>query len=128
MLTVALLCVAVAEGAVRYRSQSAHNQIVVEDKGGYRMLRFNGSMETRLLIANPLLGHFGSSQELEHSLLHPPASPFSHATVPANERPRVCARLPSHPASSGAPAIAWIALPAQAIPGRRDFWKYIEIA
>ena len=58
MITVALLFAAVAEGAVRHRSQSAHNQITVEDKGGYRMLRFNGSMETRLLIANPLLGHF----------------------------------------------------------------------
>ena len=72
ILTVVLLCVAVAEGAVRFRSQSAHNQIVVEDKSGYRMLRFNGSMETRLLIANPLLGHFEYTDYFQMPLLWNP--------------------------------------------------------
>ncbi len=72
MLAVALLCAAAAEGAVRHRSQSAHNQIVVEDKGGYRMLRFNGSMETRLLIANPLLGHFEYTDYFQMPLLWNP--------------------------------------------------------
>ncbi len=72
MITVALLFAAVAEGAVRHRSQSAHNQITVEDKGGYRMLRFNGSMETRLLIANPLLGHFEYTDYFQMPLLWNP--------------------------------------------------------
>ncbi|MGY8649182.1 MAG: spermidine synthase [Verrucomicrobiia bacterium] len=69
---MALLFAAVAEGAVRHRSQSAHNQITVEDKGGYRMLRFNGSMETRLLIANPLLGHFEYTDYFQMPLLWNP--------------------------------------------------------
>jgi spermidine synthase len=72
VITVALLFAAVAEGAVRHRSQSAHNQITVEDKGGYRMLRFNGSMETRLLIANPLLGHFEYTDYFQMPLLWNP--------------------------------------------------------
>ena len=72
MITVALLFAAVAEGAVRHRSQTAHNQITVEDKGGYRMLRFNGSMETRLLIANPLLGHFEYTDYFQMPLLWNP--------------------------------------------------------
>ncbi len=72
MLAIVLLVAAMAEGAVRHRSQSAHNQIVVEDKGGYRMLRFNGSMETRVLIANPLLGHFEYTDYFQMPLLWNP--------------------------------------------------------
>ena len=72
MLTVALLCVAVAEGAVRHRSQSAHNQIVVEDKGGYRMLRFNGSMETRMWLGDTKYGHFEYTEYFQLPLLWSP--------------------------------------------------------
>jgi len=71
VLIIALLG-ATAEGAVRHRSQSAHNQITVEDQGGYRLLRFNGSMETRLLIANPLLGHFEYTDYFQMPLLWNP--------------------------------------------------------
>ena len=57
VLLTAPLDAAGAQG-VRFRTTSAHNQITVEDSGGYRLLRFNGSMETRMWIANPLRGHF----------------------------------------------------------------------
>ena len=46
------------QGQVRLRTSSAYNQITVEDAGGYRLLRFNGSMETRMWLPNPLFGHF----------------------------------------------------------------------
>ena len=36
------------QGQVRLRTSSAYNQITVEDAGGYRLLRFNGSMEPRM--------------------------------------------------------------------------------
>ena len=57
---------------VRFRTTSAHNQITVEDSGGYRLLRFNGSMETRMWIANPLRGHFEYTEYFQMPLLWNP--------------------------------------------------------
>ena len=57
---------------VRLRTTSAHNQITVEDAGPYRLLRFNGSMETRMWIKNPLLGHFEYTEYFQMPLLWNP--------------------------------------------------------
>ena len=57
---------------VRFRTTSAHNQITVEDSGGYRLLRFNGSMETRMWIANPRRGHFEYTEYFQMPLLWSP--------------------------------------------------------
>lgn len=37
---------------------SRYHHVQVIDDGGYRTLSFNGSMETRMSLANPLQGHF----------------------------------------------------------------------
>jgi spermidine synthase len=37
---------------------SAYHQIQVVDEGGFRMLSFDGSMESRISLANPLQGHY----------------------------------------------------------------------
>ena len=65
--------VAGAAGAqVRYRTNSAYNQITVEDAGGYRMLRFNGSMETRMWLGNQKYGHFEYTEYFQLPLLWNP--------------------------------------------------------
>jgi len=43
---------------VTYETTSAHHHIRVVDEGGIRTLSFDGSMETRMSLQNPLLGHF----------------------------------------------------------------------
>jgi spermidine synthase len=54
-----LLCSTVASPAPTvYETTSTHHHIRVVDEGGIRMLSFDGSMETRMSIQNPLQGHF----------------------------------------------------------------------
>ena len=54
-----LLCsVASCPAPVAYETTSAHHHIKVIDEGGVRTLSFDGSMETRMSLQNPLLGHF----------------------------------------------------------------------
>ncbi len=57
---------------VRLKTTSAYNQITVEDSGGYRLLRFNGSMETRMWLPNPLFGHFEYTEYFQMPLLWNP--------------------------------------------------------
>jgi spermidine synthase len=55
----ALLCCAIGlRAAVVFDTISAYHHIQVIDQGGIRTLSFNGSMETRMSLANPLQGHF----------------------------------------------------------------------
>ena len=68
----ALLFAPATKGEVRYRKTSAHNQITVEDSGGYRLLRFNGSMETRMWIRIPIYGHFEYTEYFQMPLLWNP--------------------------------------------------------
>lgn len=44
----------------------------MEDTGGYRLLRFNGSMETRMWLRNPLHGHFEYTEYFQLPLLWNP--------------------------------------------------------
>ena len=60
------------QGQVRLRTSSAYNQITVEDAGGYRLLRFNGSMETRMWLPNPLFGHFEYTEYFQMPLIFNP--------------------------------------------------------
>jgi len=54
-----LLCAAVStHAAVVYETTSPHHHIKVIDDGGIRTLSFDGSMETRMSLQNPLQGHF----------------------------------------------------------------------
>lgn len=72
-LTLALLGAGlVAEGQVRNRVTSRYNQITVEDQGGYRLLRFNGSMETRMWLGDHLRGHFEYTEYFQLPLLWNP--------------------------------------------------------
>ena len=71
-ISLLLVSVGLAHGQVRLRTTSAHNQISVEDSGGYRLMRFNGSMETRMWIKNPLLGHFEYTEYFQMPLLWEP--------------------------------------------------------
>ena len=73
ILLLLFLC-GLAEGRdrVQYRTTSAHNQITVEESGPYRLLRFNGSMETRMWIKNPLWGHFEYTEYFHMPLLWNP--------------------------------------------------------
>lgn len=74
-ITMALLLLGTvwdAAGQVRLRTSSAYNQIVVEDTNGYRLLRFNGSMETRMRLTNPLQGHFEYTEYFQLPLLWEP--------------------------------------------------------
>ena len=57
---------------VLHRTTSAHNQITVEEAGPYLLLRFNGSMETRMWIKNPLRGHFEYTEYFQMPLLWNP--------------------------------------------------------
>jgi spermidine synthase len=54
-----LLCSVVSTPApVVYETTSPHHHIKVIDEGGIRTLSFDGSMETRMSVQNPLQGHF----------------------------------------------------------------------
>lgn len=57
---VALLFAAppVLSGGVIFDTYSVYHHIQVVDQAGIRTLSFDGSMETRMSLANPLLGHF----------------------------------------------------------------------
>jgi len=68
----ALLWAGVAGAQVKYRTNSAYNQITVEDAGGYRMLRFNGSMETRMWLGDTKYGHFEYTEYFQLPLLWNP--------------------------------------------------------
>ncbi len=54
-----LAWVLAANAAVVYQTNSAFNHIKVVDQGLYRIMSFDGSMETRMSLRNPLEGHFG---------------------------------------------------------------------
>ena len=45
-------------GSTIFDRYSRYHHVEVIDSGGYRTLSFNGSMETRMSLANPLQGHF----------------------------------------------------------------------
>ena len=47
-----------SRGAVVFESTSVYHHIKVIDQGGIRTLSFDGSMETRMSLRNPLQGHF----------------------------------------------------------------------
>jgi spermidine synthase len=74
LLALGLICAGTptAVAQVKHRTTSAHNQITVEDTGGYRLLRFNGSMETRMWLRNPLHGHFEYTEYFQLPLLWNP--------------------------------------------------------
>lgn len=53
-----LLCGIGLRAGVVYETTSPYHHIQVIDQGGTRILSFNGSMETRMSLQNPLRGHF----------------------------------------------------------------------
>jgi spermidine synthase len=55
---VFILSVAQSEARVVFQTTSAHHHISVIDQGGIRVLSFDGSMETRMSLADPAQGHF----------------------------------------------------------------------
>lgn len=57
-LAALLLTVPALRAAVVFDNFSAYHHIQVLDERGIRTLSFNGSQETRMSLANPLLGHF----------------------------------------------------------------------
>lgn len=46
------------KAGVVYETYSAYHHILVVDRGSIRTLSFDGSMETKMSLANPLQGHF----------------------------------------------------------------------
>lgn len=60
LFALALLCVGAVNGRayVVFSTYSAYHHIQVVDEGDVRMLRFNGSMETKMSRFNPLQKHF----------------------------------------------------------------------
>jgi len=59
LLGLVLLATApVAPAQTVYQATSAYHHIGVVDSGGYRILSFNGSWESRVSLMNPLAGHF----------------------------------------------------------------------
>ncbi|HTD86483.1 MAG TPA: fused MFS/spermidine synthase [Candidatus Binatia bacterium] len=57
-LAILLFAVASSNAEVVYETTSPHHHIKVIDQGGTRTLSFDGSMESRMSIQNPLQGHF----------------------------------------------------------------------
>jgi spermidine synthase len=60
-----VLCLLVSgkvQGQVVYETTSAYQHIQVLDRQGIRILSFDGTMETRMSLANPLLGHFAYTE------------------------------------------------------------------
>lgn len=53
-----LLTAPAAPAAVVFETTSPYHHIRVVDQGGFRVLSFDGSMETRMSLRNPLLGQF----------------------------------------------------------------------
>src|SRR5436309_4425157 len=47
-----------APALVVFETYSPYHHILVLDQGGFRTLSFDGSTETRMLLANRLRGHF----------------------------------------------------------------------
>src|SRR5262245_47955708 len=47
-----------ARGQVRFDTTSPYHHILVLDQQRFRTLSFNGSMETRMSLRDPLAGHF----------------------------------------------------------------------
>ena len=60
LLLLVMLCAPASAGWARtvYEVDSLYHHIRVVDDGGKRILRFDNSMETTMLIANPYMGHF----------------------------------------------------------------------
>ncbi len=56
-----------------YQATSAYHHISVVDSGGYRILSFNGSWESRVSLASPLAGHFEYCELLHTPWLWNPA-------------------------------------------------------
>ncbi len=57
LLWFRLACL-VASAETVFETTSSHHHIRVVDQGGIRTLSFDGSMETRMSLQNPLQGHF----------------------------------------------------------------------
>lgn len=55
---LAILSPRILDAAVVFETVSPYNRIRVVDRGGIRILSFDGSQETRMSLANPLQGHF----------------------------------------------------------------------
>jgi spermidine synthase len=51
-------CVGGLQGVVVFEATSPYHQVQVLDEHGMRMLSFNGTRESRMLLTNPLQGHF----------------------------------------------------------------------
>ena len=56
-----------------FETTSAHHTIRVVDQGGVRTLSFDGSMETRMSLQNPLQGHFEYTEYFHVPFLWNPA-------------------------------------------------------
>lgn len=50
--------VAAARGEVLFEATSPYHNIRVEDRAGYRWLTFDGTLQTRMSLRDPLAGHF----------------------------------------------------------------------
>ena len=59
-------------GQTIYETYSAHHHIKVDDIKGHRFLRFDGSLETRMNVRRPLLGHFEYTEFFQIPLLWNP--------------------------------------------------------
>jgi len=64
LFSAALLFVISARASVIFETYSPYHHILVNDQGGFRILSFDGSTETRMLLANPLRGHFEYTEYL----------------------------------------------------------------
>src|SRR5947199_7273368 len=53
-----LACCLRLHAAVTFETYSPYHHILVVDQDGYRTLSFDGSTETKMLLANRLRGHF----------------------------------------------------------------------
>ncbi len=70
----AVLCCAIGlQAAVVFDAFSAYHHIQVVDQGAIRTLSFNGSMETRMSLANPLQGHFEYTEYFQTPWIWNPA-------------------------------------------------------
>src|SRR5882762_495470 len=57
-LIAMLACVMRVQAVVTFETYSPYHHILVVDQDGFRTLSFDGSTETRMLLANRLRGHF----------------------------------------------------------------------
>lgn len=62
VFAIALWCGAATHGQVIFQRTSAYHNIRVYDRGGLRILSFNGSQETRMSLRNHLQGHFAYTE------------------------------------------------------------------